>query len=137
MKTWLNAKIGEIEDELLLELVAELEAACGVQAGPEDWLRHFLARCVYPFGTGSKRVPIANDHLLTSPWLEARIGKLPDGAIHELCRELAAGESLEFSGGEMLKTFLNRCIPKYPERTPPSETAQRKDALVHLRRRNR
>ena len=133
----LNAKVGEIEDELFLELITELESACGVGASPEDWICHFLARCVYPFGSGSKRQPIATDHLPVSPALETKIGELPDGPVFELCRELARNEALEFFQGQQLKDFLNRCIPKFPEQNPPSETARRKDALAHLRRRNR
>lgn len=137
MDKWLNAKVGDIEDELFRELIVELTSACGIYASSEAIICHFLVSCVYPLGTGTKRVPISTDHLPASPLLETPIGRLPSGPVFDLCRELARDEALEFFHGERLRNFLNRRIPKFPEQKPLSETARRKAALVHMRRGNR
>ena len=137
MPELLNTKVDELRDELLISLIAELELACEIEASPLTTIGSFLICCVYPFGFGSKRVRISTDHLPMTPVLDTRVGRLPDGPVYGLCRELARDVGLELFHGERLKNFLSRRIPSFPAHKTASETARRRDALVHLRRRNR
>lgn len=141
MSTLLNTSLGDIREDDILALVAELEAICPIAAAQFRGLplRFFLTQCVYPNGAGTKRVPISTANVPLSPLLEMPVGKLPSGALYELCREISVcdGKAREFSHGQKLVTFLSRAIDKCAPNKPSSETKRRKDGIALTRRNNR
>ena len=117
MDSLLQTKVGDIRDGEILALIDELEHACRV--GSRDFvnlpLSLFLTQCVYPDGP-AKRVPITTKIVASAPFLESRVGKLPDGPLRDLCAELAllAGTALESFSGNKIYVLLNKTLPKYP-----------------------
>ena len=141
MTKLLNTNLSDIHDGDILAVVEELEAVCPV--GSRHFLnlplRMFLTQCVYPGGTGTKRIPISTATVAISPLLESTIGKLPDGALFDLCREIATADGIarEFSHGQKLCVFLSRTIDKYTPSKAPTERQRRINNIVQRRRNNR
>jgi hypothetical protein len=108
--------MSELRDGNILALVEELEAVCRADSSRllDSPLSHFLILCAHPDGT--KKVRISTSTVISSPLLETRVGKLPDGPLFDLCKELAAWHDAarEFSHGQKLLTLLNMSIPKFP-----------------------
>jgi hypothetical protein len=132
--------VGEIEDRQILALIYELEQACpgvGSRLFANSPLLHFLTQCIFPSGT--KHVRITTAHVPLAPLLESRVGKLPDGALRDLCGELAkrSGKALEFYGGNKVYVLLNKTLPKDWSVNSPSETQRRWDNVWRNRRSNR
>ncbi len=140
MSRFLEIKVSEIEDDTTLALIRELEQACPVSAElmANQPLLLFLTQCIYPEGAG-KRVPITTKFVPSAPVLESRVGKLPEGALRDLCGELAmlAQSGLEVFSGSQVYALLNKTLPKYPGAGGASATRQRWDAVVNRRRANR
>jgi hypothetical protein len=140
MSGWLQTKVGDIHEADLLLLIDELEQAC--QVGSREFvdlpLAIFLTQCVYPEGP-AKRVSITTKHMPSAPLLGARIGKLPEGALRDLCGELAVlgGEALEFFHSRKVYALLNKALPKHATVKAPGTRQTRWDAVVHRRRSNR
>lgn len=140
MSGFLQTKVGEIQADEILALIRELEHACPVGA------RHFVGlplllfftQCVYPEGP-TKRVPITTAYAASTPLLESRVGKLPDGPLRDLCGELAAfsRNALELFHGNKVYVLLNKTLPKNLTLKPASDTQRRREAVVHRRRLNR
>ncbi len=135
----LETKVADIKEDELLALIRELEHACpvGSQHFADLPLLHFLTQCVYPDGSG-KRLPITTKFVSSAPLLESKVGKLPDGPLHELCGELAllANEGLEPFSGSKVYMLLNKTLPRF---SISRQTAKQKrwDAVIHQRRSNR
>jgi hypothetical protein len=136
----LQTKVGDIRDAEILALIDELEHASPV--GSHEFVNQpllfFLTQCLYPEGPG-KRIPISAKNVAAAPLLESRVGKLPDGSLHDLCGELAAlaKTGLEFFSGNKVYVLLNRAIPKHPAVKTASAKGARRDAVVNRRRSNR
>lgn len=139
MSTFLQTYTERLKSREILELCEELQAVCGV--GLLSFRGHpllfFLQQCVYPRGASEKRVPISTAHVAISPWLESRVGKLPDGDLRDLCTELTSGgRALEFYQGNKLAIFLNKILPKHESAKKRSTKQSRWDAVVRQRRSN-
>lgn len=139
MSRLLETKVADIKDTELLCLVDELEEVCPV--GSRNFLSspllHFLTQCVYPHGP-EKRVAIATQFAASTPLLESRIGKLPDGPLRDLCGELAqlGQSSLDVFSGSKVYVLLNKTLPRFA--TARSTVRQKRwDAVVQQRRANR
>ena len=141
MSEFLSTRLGEIHSGPLLSLIDELEHACPV--GSRHFvgltLFQFLTQCVYPGGSEGKRVPITTALALDTPLLDSKVGKLPDGDLHDLCAELTlrSNEALEWYSGNKLTVLLNKTLPKFalPKRSGPKQG--RSDAVAMQRRANR
>lgn len=141
MSDLLNTKLSHIRDGNILALVEELEAVCSTLSHRflDLPLRFFLTQCVYPRGAGTKRVRISTETVALSPLLESSIGKLPDGELFDLCREIATADGVarEFSHGQKLANFLSRTIDKYDPTKGLSNKQERLDRLARTRRSNK
>jgi hypothetical protein len=137
MTDYLDTKLRDIRDGDILTLNEELEAICGVRAYTyrDQTLRMFLRQCVYPNGTGTKRVPLSTRAIVATV-LEYRVGKLPCGPLFDLCQELAipAGKSREDVLGWKVVLLLNRTIPKCAVTKPLTERQRREQRIVQWRR---
>ena len=139
MSELLQTKVGEIKSAEILALIDELEHACPV--GSQDFLNSpllfFLTQCVYPDGSG-KRVPITTKFAASVPLLEARVGKLPEGPLRDLCGELAvlSRNPLEVFSGSKVYMLLNKTLPKFSMKGS-TEKQKRWDTVVGQRRSNR
>jgi len=131
--------MANITDEEILALIRELEHVCpvGSRHFGNSPLLHFLTQCVYPEGS-SKRIPITTRCAASTPLLESRVGKLPNGPLRDLCGELAllSQKSLEFFSGNKVYILLNKTLPNFTTREP-GEMQRRWDAVVRRRRSNR
>ena len=98
----------------------------------------FLVQCLYPQGA-AKRIPITTALAASTPLLESRVGKLSNGALRDLCGELAllANTALEFFNGNKIYVLLNKAIPKLPKPKKPTAKQQLWDAVFQRRRSNR
>lgn len=141
MSSFLNTKLGAIHDRGIFELIKELEAICGVPCSNYlDYpLRTFLSLCVYPGGTGTKRVRLSTATVPQAPLLDSRIGKLPSGLLFDLCEELSisAGQGREFTHDQKLVALLNLTIDKHTPTKPLTERQRLEERIVQRRRRNR
>ncbi|MDR3405414.1 MAG: hypothetical protein P4L99_23165 [Chthoniobacter sp.] len=139
MSELLQTKVGDIKSADVLALIDELEQACpvGSQNFVNSPLLFFLTQCVYPDGSG-KRVPITMKSVATAPLLEARVGKLPDGPLRELCGELAvlSRNPLELFSGSKVYMLLNKTLPKFTMKNS-TEKQKRWDGVIGQRRSNR
>jgi len=135
----LELKVAEIREGELLALIDELEQTCPV--GSRDFLGSpflfFLTQCVYPDGSG-KRVPITTKFVAAAPLLEARVEKLPDGPLRDLCGELAvlSGNTLEVFSSSKVYVLLNKTLPKFGAKRV-TEKQKRWDGVIGQRRSNR
>ena len=135
----LETKVADIKDAELLGLIDELEEACPV--GSCEFVNlpflHFLTQCVYPQGP-EKRVPITTKFAASTPLLESRVGKLPEGLLRDLCAELAllAQSSLEVFSGSKVYVLLNKTLPHF-DTTGTTQKQKRWDAVIQQRRMNR
>ncbi|MGB8353411.1 MAG: hypothetical protein WCD79_05955 [Chthoniobacteraceae bacterium] len=141
MSTFLDTRLSEIQSEEILALVSELEhvTRIGSDAYANSQLFIFLSQCVYPGGTGEKRVPISAEFIAVAPLLDTRVGKLPDGDLRNLCAELAFRNhtALEYYHGNKLSVFLNKTLPKHSAPKKPTSSQQRWNAVAMQRRANR
>ena len=141
MSGLLQTKVGDIDDRELLDLIDELEQACRV--GSREFislpLMLFLTQCASIRRVRPKRVPITTKYAASTPLLESRVGKRPDGPLRDLCGELAvlSAKSLESFSGSKVYVLLNETLPKNLTATPPGATQSRWDAVVYRRRSNR
>lgn len=139
MSRLLETKVADIKDAELLSFVDELEEVSPV--GSRNFLNspllHFLTQCVYPHGP-EKRVAITTQLAASTPLLESRIGKLPDGPLRDLCGELTllAQSSLDVFSGSKVYVLLNKTLPRFAT-TRSTARQNRWDAVTQQRRSNR
>jgi hypothetical protein len=139
MSDLLKTHVERIRDGDVLALISELEEATAV--GSDRFLGFplllFLTQCVYPEGP-TKRFAISLKYCLETPILQSRVGRLPDGALRDLCAELAArtGDSLEVFHSAKVYALLNKTLPRGMEVKNPGADA-RWDAVIRQRRANR
>jgi hypothetical protein len=141
MSEFLNTRLGTIHRGEILDLVDELESVCQVSSADfvNSPLIHFLTQCVYPMGASQKRKPISTGSVAIAPLLESKVGKLPDGDLHDFCTELALrnNTALEWYSGNKLAVFLNKTLPEFALPKRPTAKRSRVDAVAMQRRSNR
>lgn len=117
MGDFLDIYVGQIEDEKIKALLADLEFACGVRTADfaKMSLWSFLVQCIYPNGARGERREIDLSYLAHESILEARLSDLATSSVFSLCECVLRrrGYSTEFFHEETVVEILNHALPTF------------------------
>lgn len=136
----LDVHLGQIEDEQMHSLLADLEEVCRVPRGDFESMSiwFYLIQCVYPRGREHDRQRIDGEFLPHESVLDSVLGEIAGSPVYELCDSLLRRKksSAEFWHEATVADVLNDAIPSYAR--PASAEADAADAdVIRQRRLNR
>jgi len=134
--SYFRAKIEDVYDNDFQNLISEIYHCVGWSRDDANFPTLFYL--IQGIGAQDPNAMTAA-HLPTAGILTTKIGKLPQGVVYELCRELAELKRthLESLDGKNVLSLIKAFLPRASRRRSPSRGQVRREASTMLIRQRR